>query len=50
MNKNNKKKNIGAFTPQDRPTWKGCYERVTPTKKEKERKLENKHKNKITQY
>lgn len=37
-------KTIDRLTRKERPTWSGYYSRITPSKKEKQRKLERKHK------
>ena len=37
-------KTIDKLARKERPTWSGYYSRITPTKKEKQRKLERKHK------
>ena len=38
-------KTIDKLARKDRPTWVGYYSRQTPTKIEKQRKLERKYKN-----
>lgn len=38
-------KTLNKLARKDRPTWVGYYSRQTPTKVEKQRKLERKHKN-----
>ena len=37
-------KTIDRLARKERPTWLGYYSRITPTKVEKQRKLERKHK------
>ena len=37
-------KTIDKLARKERPTWSGYYSRITPTKAEKQRKLECKHK------
>jgi hypothetical protein len=37
-------KTLDKLARKDRPTWVGYYSRITPTKAEKQRKLERKHK------
>ena len=39
------KKTADKLARKDRPTWVGYYVRVTPTKAEKQRKLDRKYKN-----
>lgn len=41
-------KNIDKENRKNRPKWGGYYERVTPSRKEKERKNEKKYKKDLT--
>jgi hypothetical protein len=38
-------KTLNKLARKDRPTWVGYYSRSTPTKVEKQRKLDRKYKN-----
>lgn len=37
-------KTLDKLARKDRPTWVGYYSRITPTKKEKQKKIDRKHK------
>ena len=43
-------KNIDKQKRKERKTWVGLFTRKTPTKKQLEKKIQNKHKGKAEQY
>jgi hypothetical protein len=43
-------KNIDKQKRKERKTWAGLFVRKTPTKKQLEKKIQNKHKDKTEQY
>lgn len=43
-------KNIDKQKRKERKTWVGLFPRKTPTKKQLEKKIQNKHKGKSNQY
>lgn len=43
-------KNINKQKRKERKTWVGLFPRKTPTKKQFEKKIQNKHKGKSEQY
>lgn len=43
-------KNIDKQKRKERKTWGGLFTRKTPTKKQLEKKIQNKHKGKAEQY